>query len=234
MEEKVEQKVEVRQTRNKPKDYTNFESPRQEIQAKKSIDHDTLIKTPAEAEVKSNSKASKKGESITNDNKSEEMKLNDSEDKGANQKDSSKMDHSASNVNISRNEVIANNQKNHSFNGNQDQSFTSGRFTEQANNYVDKVFDKVMENYTDIINSPSDEEEEEEETDRQDSSNNQKEHINMNQSIEKRVDVESSIEHSVIKLDNSEQGNSLHNQSSTSTIRNMANDYVTNMLGGLS
>lgn len=166
------------------------------------------------------------------------MKLDTSEDRGADHKDSSKMDHSTSNVHNSRNEVIANNQKDHSFNGNQNQSFTSGRFTAQANNYVDKVFDKVMGNYTNIINNQSDEgegeEEEEEATYRQDSSNNQKEHINMNQSIEKRVDVESSIEHSVIKLDNSDQENSLHNASSTSTIRNMANDYVTNMLGGFS
>jgi hypothetical protein len=102
------------------------------------------------------------------------------------------------------------------------ESASSARYTEFANCYFDSIVNKVMDDYTELVHETSRNNESEVGVDSSQDGEYQ-EH-----SVEKRID-DSSIEKSqnefFIKVDPNE---------SSATIKNIANDYVSNMIDGLS
>lgn len=129
--------------------------------------------------------------------------------------------------NSKSNNVPSNNQKDQV-----DQSITSEKFTVVANDYIGGVFDKVMDDYTNLVKSKEDESA----TDPTPESTSRNPPVNQDLSIERRVNMDSSIEQndneSIVHNNQDDEPVSDHNKS-TSTIRNMANDYVSNMIQGL-
>lgn len=115
---------------------------------------------------------------------------------------------------------------------NQDKSVISeNKFSEVAHNYVDGVVDKVMEDYSVLIKHT--EEGLEDEDDARSISRNKAPLKDL--SIEKRISDDSSVEAS--PRSNSERSKQDDEQSEapsdSSAIRNIANDYVSNMIKGL-
>jgi len=109
-----------------------------------------------------------------------------------------------------------------------DRSVTSAKYTEIAGNYWDEMVERVMNDYSDRIQAT----EQNEESDPEYDSNN-KEQPN-DTSIEKRID-DSSIEQSINQGRGSKTNllNDVADGSSVSSVRNIANDYVANVLDGI-
>lgn len=105
---------------------------------------------------------------------------------------------------------------------NQKESTVSDRYTEVANNYFMEVVDRVMEDYTNLVPSTNREEE-----------TLQNDHIN-DLSIERRMDDQSVDQSDNDSHNNQEEVSIVQTENSSSTIHNMAIDYVSNMIGGLS
>jgi hypothetical protein len=121
-----------------------------------------------------------------------------------------------------------------------DKSFTSEKFTAVANDYVGGVLDKVMGDYTEIMvpsrnnNSAINES----------GVNSSNPPVDQDMSIERRVNMDSSVEQQDSNgpshrteveghaSNNQDEPVSDHNKS-TSTTRNMATNYVSNMIEGL-
>jgi hypothetical protein len=210
------------------------ESVKHESVKHESVKHESVKEESVKKESIIEKDSLNKTESLKIDDKSEKKKLNSSEAVEVNRiVESNQIDQSIENEQNLINNDIVNNQKNHSFNENQNQSLTSGeRYTSLADNYVTRVFDKVLDDYPPINGSKSqDEHQGKEPIFKQDGSNNQQENIDAHASLEKRIDVIGSIEQSNInenQLENDSQTNK-----SSSTTRNLASDYVTGMIGGL-
>lgn len=99
---------------------------------------------------------------------------------------------------------------------------SSARYTEFANCYFDSIVNKVMDDYTEHVHETSRNNESEVGVE------SSKEGEYQDHSIEKRIDdssVDKSREESSVHVDPNE---------SSSTIKNLANDYVSNMIDGLS
>mmetsp|Transcript_30176 Transcript_30176/g.26727 ORF Transcript_30176/g.26727 Transcript_30176/m.26727 type:complete len:163 (+) Transcript_30176:504-992(+) len=122
-----------------------------------------------------------------------------------------------------------NNQQNSSEVKVMEKSITSGGYTIVANDYLGGMFDKVQDDYSNIIKTKSNLGESHVNSSNNDENNRQPSN---NDSIEKRIEMDSSLGHN-----QDESGNMAvnigHNESSSSTTKGMANDYVSNMIHNL-
>jgi hypothetical protein len=112
---------------------------------------------------------------------------------------------------------------------NQDKSIVSEKYSEVAHGYVDDVVDRVMEDYSVLIKHT-------EEDDEDDHGGSRNKTPLKDISIEKRISDDSSIEASHRSKGDRDKEDDEQSEvaSDSSAIRNIANDYVSGMIKGLS
>lgn len=123
---------------------------------------------------------------------------------------------------------------------NNSKSITSEKHTKDANNYIGNMMDRIIGNYSNIMQSDkasgedNDEENWEETTGgAARSSTNRADMIDHNASVEKRIEEMSEYSESSnnnIDINKDDKENSIMNNSGSSTVRNVAKDYVTGLM----